>query len=278
MSELLAPALAAGYAVPAFAAWNAESVRTILTVAREHRAPVILMHAPPDFHLLPPATYAAVIAPLIAECEVPVAVHLDHGESLAEVSACLAAGYSSVMLDFSARPFDENVAGLRETVALARPLGVTVEGEIGHVGRVDDSTEEGGLISTLTTVDEAVAYLEATGVEALAVSIGNAHGKYTALPRLDFDRLAELHAALPVPLVLHGGSGTPEEDLKRAISLGIAKVNVATELVTALRESLQAQWAAGDKRWLTRTLADATAALAPVVERWILRLGAAGQG
>lgn len=277
MSDLLSAAIADGYAVPAFAAWNAETVRTTLAVAHEQASPVILMHAPVDFHLLPPAQFAEVVRVLLAQSPLPVALHLDHGGALEEVRDCLAAGYTSVMLDFSARPFEENASALREVVALARPFGATVEGEIGHVGRVDDTTTEGERESTLTTVEEAVAYVEATGVDALAVSIGNAHGRYTALPRLDFDRLAALREAVPVPLVLHGGSGTPEADLRRAIRLGIAKVNVATELVTAVRESLQEQWAAGDKRWLTLTLADATAALRPVVERWIHRCGSEGK-
>ena len=157
MSELLAPALAAGYAVPAFAAWNAEVTRTILAVAAELRAPVILMHSVPDFEMLPPPAFAGVVRVLAEESPAYASLHLDHGESLDHVRMCLGAGYTSVMLDFSARPFEENVAGLRETVALARPLGVTVEGEIGHVGRVDDLSIEGEKTSTLTAVEEAVA-------------------------------------------------------------------------------------------------------------------------
>jgi ketose-bisphosphate aldolase len=277
MSELLAPALAGGYAVPAFAAWDGGAVRAILGVATELRAPVILMHAGVDWGVLPPAEFAKVVRVLAEDCPVPVSVILDHGGSMEEVRACLAAGFTGVMLDYSARPIEENAAALREVVALARPLGVTVEGEIGHVGRVDDSTTEGEKVSTLTTVEDAVAYVEATGVEALAVSIGNAHGRYTVLPTLEFGRLAELHEAIDLPLVLHGGSGTPEADLRRAIGLGIAKVNVATELVTAFRETLSTLWEAGDKRWLTIGLGEATASLRPVAERWFHRTGAAGK-
>ena len=114
-------------------------------------------------------------------------LHLDHGESLDHVRMCLGARLHLRHARLLRAPFEENVAGLRETVALARPLGVTVEGEIGHVGRVDDLSIEGAEDSTLTTVEEAVAYVEDTGVEAVAVSIGNGHGKYTVLPRLDFD-------------------------------------------------------------------------------------------
>ena len=204
-------------------------------------------------------------------------MHLDHGDSLQQVRDCLEAGYTSVMLDFSARPFAENVAALRQVVAMAHPRGVTVEGEIGHVGKADAATTEGAGASTLTEVAEAAAYVAQTQVDALAVSIGNAHGHYPSLPRLDFQRLSEIHKTVGIPLVLHGGSGTPEEDLRRAISLGMAKVNVATELVTAVRQSLLAQWRDGKNLWTPIAMAAAMKDMAPVVEKWIRRTGAAGR-
>jgi ketose-bisphosphate aldolase len=181
------------------------------------------------------------------------------------------------MLDYSARPYAENVSALAAVVRKARPFGITVEGEIGHVGKVDTVTAEGTGASTLTLPAEAAAYATETGVDALAVSIGNAHGQYTKLPRFDFDRLAAIREVVQVPLVLHGGSGTPDEDLKKAISLGIAKVNVATDLVTTIRESLRQQWSDGRNLWLPPALAEATHLIAPVVERWIRRTGAAGR-
>jgi ketose-bisphosphate aldolase len=182
------------------------------------RAPVVLMNGPGEFPLLSPADLGAVAHALAPRFPVRTALHLDHGNSLAQVRACLDAGYTSVMLDFSARPYAENAAALREVAAMAHPRGVTVEGEIGHVGKVDSITTEGAGDSTLTEVGEAVSYLADTQVDALAISIGNAHGQYTRLPRLDFDRLAAIRAAVGIPLVLHGGSGTPEADPRRAIS------------------------------------------------------------
>ena len=277
MSNLLQRALAGGYAVPSFCVWNAESMLSVLNVAADCRAPVILMNGPGEFGLLAPREMGAIAHALAARFEIPAALHLDHGDSIEQVQACLDAGYSSVMLDYSSRPFAENTEALRRVAALARPRGVTIEGEIGHVGTVDGVSKEGGRDSTLTRVDEAAAYAAATGVDALAISFGNAHGNYTRLPQFDFERLAQIHAAVPLPLVLHGGSGTPDADLRRAISLGIAKVNVATESITAVRESLRRQWEAGRNLWTPMAMAEAARQMGPIVEKWIRRTGAAGQ-
>ena len=277
MSDLLKPAAAQGYAVPSFCVWNAESMIAVLSVAHDLRAPVILMNGPAEFTLMKPA-YLGPIARTVAErFDVPAALHLDHGDTLDQVQSCLDAGYTSVMLDFSSRPFAENVAALRGAVKLARPRGVTVEAEIGHVGRADIVTTEGDMESTLTEVAEAVAYTAETQVDALAISIGNAHGQYTKLPTLDFQRLADIHAATGIPLVLHGDSGTPEADLRRAISLGIAKVNVATELVAAMRGSLLSQWQASQNLWPPIAMSVAMKTVYPVIEKWIRCTGAAGK-
>ena len=136
---------------------------------------------------------------------------------------------------------------------------------------------EGRAKSALTDPADVAAFVAETRIDALAVSIGNAHGQYSQLPCLDFDRLARLHAAVRVPLVLHGGSGTPEPDLRRAISLGIAKVNVATELTTAVRESLMQQWGSGKNLWTPMAEAVAMQAVAEVAERWFHLTGAAGR-
>jgi ketose-bisphosphate aldolase len=277
MLDLLKSARTSGYAVPSFCVWNAESMITVLSVATDLRAPVILMSGPCEFDLLSPADMGAIAQRVAQRFSIPAALHLDHGNSLEQVASCLEAGYTSVMLDYSARPFDENVAALCQVAAMAHPRGVTVEGEIGHVGKADTVTTEGDGDSTLTVVAEAASYVDQTEVDALAVSIGNAHGQYTRLPRLDFARLAEVHAAVRIPLVLHGGSGTPRADLAKAISLGMAKINVATELITAVRQSLLAQWQAGQNLWLPTAQANAVKSMAPVVEKWILATGAAGR-
>jgi len=277
MSELLTRAVAGGYAVPAFCAWNAEAMINVLSMASDLRAPVIIMNGPAEFGLISPPDFGAMAYALAAQFDVPAALHLDHGDSLVQVETCLSSGYTSVMLDFSSRSYAENAGALRQVAAMARPRGVTVEGEIGHVGKVDAVSTEGAGISTLTEPEEAATYVAETGVNALAISIGNAHGQYTRLPSLDFDRLAAIRKAVDIPLVLHGGSGTPESDLKRVISLGIAKVNVATELIAAVRESLLEQWGKGENEWTPVAQTMAMRAMAPIVEKWIRRTGADGQ-
>jgi tagatose 1,6-diphosphate aldolase GatY/KbaY len=277
MHKLLQPAWRAGYAVPSFCAWNAEITETILEVAARLKAPVILMSGPGEFALNPPDTLAHITMALVEKYPVPAALHLDHGDSPDRVETCLAAGYTSVMLDYSTRPFQENVAALKAVVDRARRLGVTVEGEIGCVGQVDDMTVEGSKASTLTEPADAARFVELTGVDALAVSIGNAHGLYTRLPVFDFERLEKIRNLVPVPLVLHGGSGTQPEYLRKAISLGMAKVNVASELCQAFRESYAQAHSAGNHSWLPMALGTIKPALARVVEKWLKLCGAEGR-
>ncbi len=277
MSELLQQAASGGYAVPAFPVWSADTMVAILEVAERLQAPVILMSGPSEFEVMGPADLGAVAQTVAKRFQTPAALHLDHGDSLEQVEACLAANFTSVMLDFSSRPLCENTAALRRVVAMARPRKVTVEGELGIIGRVDQTTVEGNGPSALTDPDVAASFVRETEIDALAVSIGNAHGMYTTLPQLDFARLAKIRAAVPAGLVLHGGSGTPPEDLRRAISLGIVKVNVASELVNALRQSLLQQWGAGQNLWVPLAQAAALKALAQVAEKWLRLTGAAGR-
>jgi len=276
MADLLSDAAAHGYAVPSFCVWNAETVNAVLRAAERCRAPVILMTGPGE-GLLSYAALADTARAIAGHYDVPAALHLDHGNSMEAVEGCLAAGFTSVMLDYSNKRFDENAAALRHVVALARPKGVTVEGEMGAVGRVDEVTGEGLGHTALSDPGEAAAYVEATAVDCLAVSFGNLHGNYTRPPKFDFALLAKLRDAAGVPLVLHGGSGTPPDDLRRAIALGVAKVNVASELNRALREALHTRWNAGERLWVPSALVEGMAAFAAIAEKWIGLTGAAGQ-
>ncbi|HEY3379379.1 MAG TPA: class II fructose-bisphosphate aldolase [Armatimonadota bacterium] len=277
LAELLTHARQHGYAVPSFCAWNAEALETVLRVAARLNAPVIVMAGPGEFSLLRPRILAPIARQLLEEYPVTAALHLDHGDSLELVDDCLTAGFSGVMLDYSAKPYAENVAALQKAVRRSRPYGASVEAEIGHVGRIDNISIEGERASTLTEPSDAVAFVEATGVDALAISIGNAHGQYTQLPQFDFPRLAAIQQATKIPLVLHGGSGTPDAELRQAIELGITKVNVATDLVAAVRSSLLAQWQAGRNLWTPAAQAEAALAMEPAIERWITRTGAKGK-
>jgi tagatose 1,6-diphosphate aldolase GatY/KbaY len=277
MHELLQPAWKSGYAVPSFCAWNAEVAETALQVASDLKAPVILMSGPGEFALNSPDTLARLVKSLMQKYAVPAALHLDHGDSPQMVAECIRAGFTSVMLDYSLRPFEQNVAALKAVVRKARPKGITVEGEIGCVGKVDDLTVEGGEVSTLTDPADAARYVERTGVDALAVSIGNAHGIYTRLPVFDFARLEKIRQAVPIPLVLHGGSGTQPEYIKKAIILGMAKINVASELCKAFRDTFAAEHESGKTGWLPSTLAAVKKPMAEVMIKWFKLTGAEGK-
>jgi fructose-bisphosphate aldolase class II/tagatose 1,6-diphosphate aldolase GatY/KbaY len=277
MVDLVARAFRGGYAVPAFCTWNAESMAIVLGVAERLRAPVILMQGPGEFPVLPPAAMAEVARAIEGRHHAAAALHLDHGDSIEMVRQCVEARYTSVMLDFSGRPFEENTAALREVVGLARPHGITVEGEIGKIGKADDASAEGGAASAYTDPADAVRYVKNTGVDLLAVSVGNKHGFYRGDPHLEFGLLAELHAAVPVPLVMHGGTGIPQKDIQRSIALGIAKVNVASELVHGYRGSLSAQWQKGENLWSPIAIGEAIRVMEPVVEKWIRITGAEGK-
>jgi ketose-bisphosphate aldolase len=277
MKDVVGKAYRGGYAVPAFCAWNAEIMDVVLRVSERMKAPVILMQGPGEFPLLSPALMACVAYAVKSRYTVPAALHLDHGDSLEMVAECLSARYTSVMLDYSAHSFDENSGALRDVAALAHPRGVPVEGEIGKVGKVDDTSVEGRWATALTNPKEAVEYVRRTDVDFLAVSIGNKHGFYKGDPHLEFGLLEELHSAVKIPLVMHGGTGIPEKDIQRSIGMGIAKVNVASELIHGLRTSVTSQWAEGKNLWTPVALGEAVKGLEPVVEKWLRITGAAGK-
>ena len=229
------------YGVGLFNTTDTDMLEAVISAAEELRSPVIIGTA----EVLLPYGELSLIAPaLIAAAKratVPVVVHYDHGLTFDRCMEALRLGFSSVMYDGSADPYEKNVADTAEVVRIAHAFGATVEGEIGHVGSADtcDNDER----DMYTRVEEAKAYLSATGVDALAVSIGTAHGAYKSRPKLDFGRLSDIHSAISAPLVLHGGSGLSDEDFREAIACGIRKINIFTDLcaagIHACRESVE---------------------------------------
>ena len=169
-----------------------------------------------------------------ANATVPVALHLDHSRSFDDCAAAINAGYSSVMLDGSSLPFEENIALTKKVVDLAHPLGITVEGELGRLVGEEGDLVVKGPEAAQTDPAEAKEFVERTGVDCLAVSIGTQHGHYIAAPKLNIERLKTIHELVDVPLVLHGGSGTPAEQVQDSIRNGIRKINVATDVLTAM--------------------------------------------
>lgn len=275
LSEVIEPARAGGYAVGAFNYCNAETVQGIVEEGRDQRSPIILIIGPWEIPLLGVRTVTRLAETAAADADVPVCLHLDHATEFDLVKECVDAGFPSVMIDASQEDFEENIRRTRAVVDMAHARGVTVEGELGALGRVDDASIEGSHAGSLTDPSKAAEFVERTGVDALAVSIGNAHGMYKQLPELDFDRLEAIKAAVDLPLVLHGGSGTPDDQLRGAIEIGICKVNVATEIGLAYLGAIRA--GADANAWYAHALADAKSAVRQVVRRWILKLGSAGK-
>ena len=234
MKEMLCEARKAKKAIGAFNTANYELSRAILKAAEAENEPVIIQLYMRLFDSEKAYDLCGMLQRLAFRAKVPVALHLDHGATVKQAKDALAWGYTSVMYDGSRSAYEENVKWTRFVADYAHALGATCEGEIGHVAQGDETA--------LTDVKEAVDFAKATDVDALAVSIGTAHGYYKAEPKLDIPRCAAIAAELPdVPLVLHGGSGTPLADVRRAIESGLAKVNIATEFMdTYLKASRQA--------------------------------------
>ena len=238
MKTLLTAAQSQGYAVGAFTVWDMESVQAVVTAAESLELPVIAQIGcwEADFAGMEPLSEIVKHAALRAS--VPVALHLDHGESFERVMQAIHCGFTSVMIDASDLPYDENVALTREVAKVAHAAGIAAEGEIGMVGGGIHSMESEGE-PPMTDLEEATRFAAETGVDALAVAIGNAHGFYTAEPKLDFDRLSRIARKVSVPLVLHGGTGIPPDSIRRAIRRGIAKINICTEFVAAFGKGFQ---------------------------------------
>ena len=231
LNEVLKKAQNEKYAVGLFNTTDTDMLQAVIEAAEESNSPVILGTA----EVLLPYGELKLIAPSVIaaakRAKVPVVVHYDHGLTFDRCIEALKLGFSSIMFDGSAKPYEQNIAETREMVKIAHAFGATVEGEIGHVGEA--AKEDNLLTDMYTTPEEAKAYLEATGVDALAVAIGSAHGVYKKKPMLNIERLKEISSAVKVPLVLHGGSGLSDDDFKNTIRNGIAKVNIFTDLCLA---------------------------------------------
>lgn len=231
LNEVLKKAQKEKYAVGLFNTTDTDMLQAVIEAAEESNSPVILGTA----EVLLPYGELKLIAPSVIaaakRASVPVVVHYDHGLTFERCLEALQLGFSSVMFDGSAKAYGQNIEETKEIVKIAHAFGASVEGEIGHVGEAAQGDES--LENMYTTVVEAKEYLENTGVDALAVAIGSAHGVYKKKPKLNIERLKEIAGAVSVPLVLHGGSGLSDDDFKNTIRNGIAKVNIFTDLCLA---------------------------------------------
>ena len=239
--EMLEKARAGGYAIPSPDFVDSNSVRAFTQVAEEFHAPLILSFA--EVHLEQMSVEEAALLGMFyaRRADAPVALHLDHGVSMEVIEESIARGFTSVMIDASGEEFSENIRRTKAVVELAHAHGVTVEAEIGHVGTEEEGNPHALSENVYTEVGAAKELVEATGVDSLAVSIGTKHGTYKGEPHINFERLAELAAALPIPLVLHGGSGSGDENLARCAQGGVAKVNLYTDFIVAARDAVYEQ-------------------------------------
>lgn len=245
--DVLNDAFKNGYAVGHININNLEFLQAIIEAAEEESAPVILGVSEGALKYMG-LDYTACLAKTAAErARVPVMLHLDHGPNLEWVMKAIRYGFSSVMIDASSLPLEENIALTKRVVDLCHPLGIDVEGELGRIGGTDDDLTVDERLATLVRPEDAARFVQETGIDALAAAIGSAHGQYSGRPKLHFDRLTEVREKTQVPLVLHGGSGIPEEDIRTAISLGIAKININTENQEAFTATVREVLSKNDK-------------------------------
>ena len=223
--DILKDANESGYAVPAFNVYNMETVMGVIAAAEEMRSPVIMQF----YSRLATTGFADYLAPVILKAaekaSVPVCMHLDHGSGYEAAAIALKNGATGIMVDFSTLPLSENIEKTAKAVSVLKAAGVGVEGEIGHIGKAAD-----GVPTDYTTVEEAKTYVAGTGVSALAVAVGTAHGRYKQAPSLAIERIKEIKDAVKIPLVLHGGSGVPDDQIRSAVAAGITKINFGTDL------------------------------------------------
>lgn len=228
--NMLESAMQGGYAIPAFNIHNLETIQVVLETAAELKSPVILAGTPSTIDYAGDKYIKAIAEAAVRDLEIPLAIHLDHFEEFELIKKHIDAGFTSCMIDASHLSFEDNIAAVKEVVEYAHRFDVTVEAELGRLVGVEDDLEVDSSLGAYTDPDLAAEFVERTGIDSLAIAIGTCHGLYKGTPELDFERLVEIKNKVNVPLVLHGASDVPDELVEKAISLGISKVNVATDL------------------------------------------------
>lgn len=247
MNDILKPAMEKGYGVGFFNAVNVEMARAIIETAEELNSPVMVGTAEILLPAMEMERVAEYLIPMAKKAKVPVCVHYDHGLTPERCKQAMELGFTSIMYDCSMDDYETNLGKLKEMTDMCHARGITVEGELGHVG---DNFGEGKLENPsdyFTNPDTAVDFVKRTGVDALAVAVGNAHGDYAFPPKLDFDRIKTISDMTGLPLVLHGGSGLSDDDFKQAVKLGICKINIFTDIDKAGKAGIEKGLAAGAK-------------------------------
>lgn len=228
-----------GWAIGAFNVHNLEDVHAVVWAAEKLQAPVIIQVSESALKYAGVAYISSIVKVAAEQCSIPIALQLDHGRSYEVALDCMKHGFTSVMIDGSHLPFKDNIALTKKVVDTAHDFGVSVEGELGRVGGKEDDIQVATSDAYLTNPDQAVEFVEATGIDLFAPAIGTMHGLYKGDPKIDFDRLRSIRKRIRVPLVLHGGSDLPVSVIEQAISIGIAKINVGTDLKYAMTDGIK---------------------------------------
>lgn len=237
--EMLLKANDSNYAIPSPDFINQNMIKDYIEVAEELNSPALISISEGLSKYMPLEDAFAIAKYYADKSNIPVALHLDHGKNVDFVKRAIDIGFPSVMIDASSESFEENVARTKEIVDYAHKKNVTVEAEIGHVGSGINYEDESGDTSVYTEVEDLVKFVELTNVDSVAVSVGTAHGKYIGTPKINFERLKELKEAVSIPLVLHGGSSTGDENLKKCAEIGISKINIFTDICVAGGNSIK---------------------------------------
>ena len=236
--KLLKDAQKGGYAIAAFNVENMEMVMAVIEAAREENCPILIQTTPSTVKYGSAPLYGAIVKELAQNIDVPIAMHLDHGESYEAAISAMMSGYTSIMIDGSQLSFEDNIALTKKVVGAAHAVGIPVEAELGKVGGKEDDLDV-GQTDDKTDPREAAEFVERTGADFLAVAIGTAHGLYKGTPNIDVERLKEIRKLVDIPLVLHGATGVDDEVVKQCIKTGISKVNYATELRIAYTDGIK---------------------------------------
>jgi len=278
MTEMLQKAKAGKYAVGQFNMNNLEFTQAIVQAAEEENSPVILGVSEGAARYMG-LEYTVAMAKAAAEtAKVPIALHLDHGSTFEVAMKFIRAGFSSVMFDGSHHSYEENVTLTKKVVEAAHPMGVSVEGELGTIGGVEDDLSVDEANAQLAKPEEAISFYKATGVDALAIAVGSAHGIYVGEPKIHHDIIKAVSDEIDIPLVLHGGSGIPDDSITKAIAVGIGKINVNTENQVAMTNKLREVFANDQKVFDPRKyLGPARDAIKEVVREKIRLFGSNGK-
>lgn len=278
LNDVLIPARKAQYGVGLFNTVNLEMARGVLAAAEKLRSPVIIGTAEVLLPYGPLRELADLLIPMAQRATVPVVVHYDHGLTFEQCLLALKYGFSSIMYDCSTAGYEDNVHSVKEITAIAHTFGATVEAELGHVGNAEgaDADEPDNLEALYTDPAQAKEFVAITGVDALAIAVGTAHGAYKLPPKLDFSRIEAIAALIPTPLVLHGGSGLTDMDFRAAIQSGISKVNIFTDINRAGADGIRKGLSEGKDSVTDLTLYQ-TEAIQAATERKMMLFGSAGK-